>query len=127
MSFFSGLRGMMSGGKPLISEKWTAPESESDIDSIFSKGLHVIYKHSFTCGTCMMSKMKVENIIEKTGGNVQFHFVDVRSNRAISNYIAEKSGVRHESPQVFVVNEGGIVYHASHSTIQQGRILDALK
>ena len=125
MSFFSGLRGMMSGGKPMISEKWNIPESESDIDTILSAGTHVIYKHSFSCATCMFSKIKVEEVLEEYADKVGFHFVDVRANRTISNLIAEKTGVSHESPQAIILKGGEVFDHKSHGSITKKMIEEA--
>lgn len=126
MSFFSGLRGMMGGGKSGLSENWRIPEDEAEIDALLSEGIHVIYKHSFSCGTCMFAKMKVEDVMNEYAGEAQFHFVDVRQNRSISNYIAQKIGVRHESPQVLIINNGDVVLHASHTAIQKKEIFEAL-
>ena len=126
MSFFSGLRGMMSGGKPMISEKWNIPESESDVDAILSAGTHVIYKHSFTCATCMFSKMKVEEVLEENTDNARFHFIDVRTNRTISNLIAEKTGIRHESPQAIILKDGKVFDHQSHGSITKKMIEEAI-
>lgn len=126
MSFFSGLRGMMSGGKPGLPEHWNIPENESDIDQILKSGIHVIYKHSFTCATCMFAKMRVEEVIEDFSTKASFHFIDVRQNRALSNLIAQQTGVRHESPQLLVIKEGEVFWHASHGAIQSDKLIECL-
>jgi bacillithiol system protein YtxJ len=38
----------------------------------------------------------------------------MQSARDISNAVAEKTGIRHESPQAIVLKNGAPVYHASH-------------
>lgn len=119
MSFLKGLRGMMSG-KPELREEWRVPEFEEDIDEIFKPGtgLHILYKHSYSCSVSIFAKNRVEQAFE-TGmpEEVYFYFVDVRTNRAVSSYIAQKSGVRHESPQLMVIKDGNVLWHGSHQQV----------
>lgn len=117
---------MMSGGKPLISERWNIPESESDVDDILSMGVHVIYKHSFSCATCMFSKMKVEQVLDEYADKAVFHFIDVRANRTISNLISEKTGIRHESPQAIIMKDGKVFDHKSHGAITEKMIEEGI-
>jgi bacillithiol system protein YtxJ len=126
MSFFSGLRGMMGGDKSGLSENWRIPEDETEIDGLLGEGCHVIYKHSFSCGTCMFAKIQVEDVMSEYSGEAQFYFVEVRQNRSISNYIAQKTGVRHESPQILVIKNGDVLMHASHTAVQKSEILETL-
>jgi bacillithiol system protein YtxJ len=40
--------------------------------------------------------------------------VVVQHSRSVSNAIAERTGIRHESPQAILLKGGEVVYHASH-------------
>lgn len=129
MSFLSGLRGLVGGGGLReIAPEWNQPETEAEADSILknSERLQLIYKHSFACGVCAFSKSAVESQIDKFSEIADLHFVDVRASRAVSNYIADKTGVKHESPQVLVLNKGKVLWQASHGGIDSGKILKAL-
>jgi bacillithiol system protein YtxJ len=55
--------------------------------------------------------------------DVQAYLVDVRAQRPLSQTIAMRSGVRHESPQVIVFRQGVPTWNASHADITA----DALK
>jgi bacillithiol system protein YtxJ len=38
----------------------------------------------------------------------------VQRSRDVSTAVAEKTGIRHESPQALVLKNSKVVYHASH-------------
>ena len=52
--------------------------------------------------------------------------VDVSTGRALSHYIEERTGIRHESPQAILFNDGEPVWHASHFRITGYAVADAL-
>ncbi|MGI8476953.1 MAG: monothiol bacilliredoxin BrxC family protein [Thermomicrobiales bacterium] len=52
--------------------------------------------------------------------------VDVEKQRDVTAAIAERTGVRHESPQVIVLHDGKAVWNASHGKITTSAIADAL-
>lgn len=125
MSFLSGLRGLAGGRRREIAPQWNEPETEQDAEAILTnkEKPQLIYKHSFACGVCAFSKSAVESNIEKLSERADLHFVDVRASRSISNYIAEKTGIKHESPQVLILKNGEVTWHASHGAIRAGEIL----
>ena len=53
--------------------------------------------------------------------------VEVVRFRPISQYIAQKTSVRHESPQILVIVNGEVIYHASHSEVNKVNIQQAYK
>ncbi|MDZ7757792.1 bacillithiol system redox-active protein YtxJ [Rhodohalobacter sp.] len=127
MSFLSGLRGMI-GGRPQLPEKWKLPETEDDVESLLKpdSGTQVIYKHSYNCAVCIFTKIKVEEVMEKLSEKAAFHFVDVVKNREVSGKIASETGVGHESPQVLVIKNGSVYWHASHSAIDKDQLEEAI-
>ncbi len=54
------------------------------------------------------------------------YYLDLIKYRDISNTIADKLSVKHESPQVLVIKNGECVYHASHNAISAGEVLTKL-
>jgi bacillithiol system protein YtxJ len=54
------------------------------------------------------------------------YYIDVLTARPASNLMSEKFGVKHESPQIFVIKEGKCVYTASHSEINYDDLLAVL-
>jgi bacillithiol system protein YtxJ len=49
--------------------------------------------------------------------HVPAYLVDVRAHRPVSQQIAVRSGVEHESPQIIVLQRGAVVWNASHDDI----------
>ena len=45
------------------------------------------------------------------------YFLNVLENRSISDAVAEKFNVQHESPQILLLKNGKCIYHNSHSGI----------
>jgi len=64
--------------------------------------------------------------MEKQSEKADFHFVDVVKNRDISKKIASETGVAHESPQVLVLKNGSVYWHASHSAIDKDQLEEAI-
>jgi bacillithiol system protein YtxJ len=53
--------------------------------------------------------------------------VPVQASRDVSAALAERFGIRHESPQVMVVHDGQVVWHGSHFRATAGSITAALE
>ena len=54
--------------------------------------------------------------------HAQAYLVDVRAERPLSQLIAARTGVRHESPQIITLRSGAVVWSASHGDITAGAI-----
>ena len=80
----------------------------------------VLLKHSMTCGISSGVYREVENV----AGDV--NVVVIQTHRHVSNEIAARTGLRHESPQAIVLRDGIPVYHASHYDIEAGHIEESL-
>lgn len=78
----------------------------------------VIFKHSTSCGISRMILKQVESIIgSQNPEQVQYFFLDLLRYRSVSNAIASKFGVIHQSPQMIILDKGEVVYADSHSSI----------
>jgi bacillithiol system protein YtxJ len=53
----------------------------------------------------------------RTRPELPAYIVHVRSERPLSQQIAERSGIQHESPQLIVLRSGAPVWSASHREI----------
>jgi bacillithiol system protein YtxJ len=71
----------------------------------------VLFKHSITCPISTGVYSEVSAV------ETEVNLVIVQRARDISNAIAGKTGIRHESPQAIVLKNGKAVYHASHYDI----------
>jgi len=86
----------------------------------------VIFKHSTQCP---VSTSAYEEFLEFTenAGDVLCGIVLVIENRSLSNRIESRLGVRHESPQAIVVENGRQTWNASHWSITADALTKALK
>ncbi len=128
MSFFSRMKSTFTSISDL-NEKWSTPETEEELGKLFEKksGIHLIYKHSNTCMTCIFIKKRVEELMSSDKKIDTFQFIEVRLSRSLSNFVSDKTGIKHESPQAILLHNGDVKWHASHSAIKMDEILNELK
>jgi bacillithiol system protein YtxJ len=79
--------------------------------------LVVVYKHSPTCSLSAMAIQEFDAFTRSVEAPLELYQVDVLDARPASQRIEALTGVRHESPQVLVLSEGAVVWHASHRRI----------
>ena len=88
--------------------------SAEELDEIFRQSDDkpvVLFKHSITCPISYGVYQEVAKL------NADVNLIVVQRARSVSTYVAEKTGIRHESPQAIVLKDGKPVYHASHFDI----------
>jgi len=85
----------------------------------------LIFKHSTQCSISAQAYEEFTDFVEGFR-DLLCGTVLVIENRKLSNMIAERFGVRHESPQALLIKEGRVVWHASHWSITSGSLSDAL-
>ena len=76
----------------------------------------VVFKHSTRCSISRMALKNFENEYD-LGENVAAYFLDLISFREVSNEIASRFNVVHQSPQLLLIVGGKSVYDVSHSSI----------
>ncbi|MBY0487003.1 MAG: bacillithiol system redox-active protein YtxJ [Flavobacteriaceae bacterium] len=75
-----------------------------------------IFKHSTRCSISRMALKQFENEFV-LDDKITLYFLDLLNYRAVSNEIASRFGVEHQSPQLIVIKNGKVVHDASHSDI----------
>ncbi|MBO6587117.1 MAG: bacillithiol system redox-active protein YtxJ [Gracilimonas sp.] len=96
----------------------TSEEDVADVMHTSNEKPQVIYKHSSRCATSYFALKNVESISAEDQLKADFHMVDVISRRPTSMHIAEELEIRHESPQLFVIKDGEVIWSGSHNQIQ---------
>lgn len=76
----------------------------------------LIFKHSTRCSISSMAKSRLEREWNNDS-NIKSFYLDLIEYRDISNEIASKFNVFHQSPQAILIKGGKSVYDASHSGI----------
>ena|SRR5688572_3361475 len=88
--------------------------SSEELDELFDKSKQqpvVLFKHSVTC------PISAGVYREVSGVDSDVYLIIVQHARGVSNLLAEKTGVRHESPQAIVLKNEKPVYYASHYNV----------
>lgn len=85
------------------------------VDASFEQTV-LIFKHSTRCGVSRSVLRQFENEFD-SAIKITPYFLDLLEHRDISNEIASRFGVVHQSPQLIVIKEGKAIYNASHNSI----------
>lgn len=84
----------------------------------------VIFKHSTRCSTSAVAHDRLGrkwNAAQHP--DVKIYYLDLIQYREVSNEIASRYGIEHQSPQVLVIENGVCVYNASHLSISYDTLL----
>jgi len=76
----------------------------------------LVFKHSTICGISSSVLVEVEGFLSQHR-NVPFGIVNVVEDRDLSDVIADRTRIRHESPQMIAILNERPIWHASHWSI----------
>ena len=91
--------------------------STRDLDEAVGRDVALVYKHSFECPISAAAKKEVDRFLERNPDAPLF-LVDVNESTDVSEYLAEKSGIGHASPQMILFRGGEPKWSASHYDIR---------
>lgn len=103
--------------KPQNPFPWKPLTSAIQLDEILelSKTKTVlIFKHSTRCGISRMVLSRFEESLADNPEEVLLYYLDLLNYRAISDEIAARFQVMHQSPQLLVIKNEVCVNHGSH-------------
>lgn len=96
----------------------TRIETDDDLDRLWQRSLERpvwIFKHSLTCSVSTAAWAEFQAYAaEVPDGANELALVEIQRHRNLSNEIAQRTGVRHESPQAILLREESPVWDASH-------------
>lgn len=119
MSIFGGLFGK-NEDKPTSKLDWNYLESMENLDAaeqLSHEKTVVLFKHSTRCSISRFVLKQFENTYDIPADKTAIYFLDLIEYRPISNEIAERFEVMHQSPQMIVLKEGKAIYDSSHESI----------
>jgi len=102
---------------------WNELTQLQQLDTIVEESAQkpaIIFKHSTRCSISRMALKNFEREYEIEEGTAKPYFLDLIAHRDVSNEIASRFKVVHQSPQVLVIKNGQSVYDSSHSDIDAG-------
>ncbi len=94
-------------------------------DRLLDEPLAIVFKHSSTCGISARAHGEVEKFLSEHPER-RIHKVEVLGARAVSDYIEQRTGIRHESPQLLLLRDGEVVWHGSHADVTAEAIFEAV-
>lgn len=86
-----------------------------------------IFKHSTTCPISAEAYEQFKSYFLTDATPYDGYFVKVRETRNVSNELADKLEVEHQSPQIFLVKNGQAVWNTSHNNITVENIVEAVE
>jgi len=125
MSFLSNVFGSGS-----VREDWQQLSCIDDLDlaekESYTKPV-VLFKHSVTCGISAAAKHRLENGYDLDSENVALYYLDLLSYRDISNEIAKRFGIIHQSPQLIILKKGQAIANSSHHAISLNTLKEQIQ
>lgn len=109
---------------------WIHLKSIEELDKAIERSHEkavVLFKHSTRCSISSMALHRLERAWDfPEGEGPEMYFLDLIAFRPVSNAIAEKLKVHHESPQLILVKNGEAVYDASHNYISMEELKEEI-
>lgn len=105
----------MSSKRPDAPPLRAVPDDDA-LKAVVDSPRAVLFKHSTRCP---VSAYAIDEVVEfaATHPDWPVYIINVVEQRPLSNEAAEHLGVRHESPQAFVLQEGRVRWHGSHNEV----------
>ena len=78
----------------------------------------LLFKHSHYCGTSFEALDELQAHIENAqAGFATYKMITVQTHRPVSDAVAKRFGIRHETPQAILLRDGKAIWSASHFRI----------
>lgn len=106
--------------------KLTAIDQLEEINKKSFDTTVMIFKHSTRCSISSSALNRVERNWNNQQDDVKVkpYYLDLIVHRNISNEIAKKWNVEHQSPQVLVIKNGECIYTETHMGINYDEIIN---
>ena len=88
--------------------------------------LVLLFKHSVTCGTSAQAYDELVDHLITCQHTTQYVIVTVQTHRDLSDAVAARFKVRHETPQTLLIHKGQVVWEASHFSVTAETIKAAI-
>lgn len=93
--------------------------TQEALEELFSQSAEhpiIVFKHDTSCPISKAAYSHMQQMTQDVA------VVDVADSAELSDEIAARTGVKHESPQVIIVRDGKAVWSASHYDITQDSV-----
>ena len=96
-------------------------DTAQDLDTALQAPVAVLLKYSTTCPISANARREITDF-EARHPDTTVYGVDVHRARELSDIVAQRLRVEHESPQLFVIRDGEPVYTVTHWDISAGAL-----
>ena len=103
-------------------EMFKAILNDANLEEALKAEVAVLFKHSTRCPISARAKEEMEEFVRQHSG-VPVYLVDVLAQRPLSQRVAADLRIRHESPQVILIQCGKPIWHASHRDVTAAALL----
>mgnify|MGYP001161198055 FL=1 len=97
-----------------------------DVIAASEECLVLLFKHSVTCGTSAQAYDELVEHLSTGQHTTRYVIVTVQTHRDISDAVAARFNVRHETPQALLIHKGQVVWDASHFSVTADTIENAI-
>lgn len=106
----------------------TSLDQLSEVLAKSNQRTQLIFKHSNACPISTMAYRQMEGYLKNSPSeDVDYWLVVVQTARSISNEVASKLDITHQSPQAILVKDGHAVWNKSHYDITEKSLTEAIK
>jgi len=99
-------------------------ELDDFLQSESSRSYKILFKHSTRCPLSASRKTAFEADLQKENiPHEEVGYIYVVEDRAISNKVADRFGIDHQSPQLLIVKNDSVVHDSSHFNIKLTKAL----
>ncbi|MFQ3542471.1 bacillithiol system redox-active protein YtxJ [Halobacillus rhizosphaerae] len=99
-------------------------QSEEELEAELDQGAFFLLKHSLTCPISAQAKSEYEKFSKQS--DFPCCILNIQQSRDLSNKIAERFNVKHESPQVLLFQNQQVTWHESHFSITADQLHNRL-
>ena len=99
---------------------------EAALDAAFAAPRYLLLKHSPACPISGSVRMEVQ-AFAADHPDLPTGVIDVLDGRALSQAVAARTGIRHESPQALLLLSGEVVWHGSHWRVTESNLEAAVE
>lgn len=96
---------------------------QAAVDALFARSRDepvLVFKHDPWCIVSIVAQRELSRL----GGAIPT--IDVAGSKPLSLGLADRTGVRHQSPQVLILRDGRVAWSASHSAVTADAVARAL-
>ena len=98
--------------------------TQAELDAALAAAEFLLFKHSHACPVSAAAFREYRHWAE-AHPTAPTGWIDVIDERPLSQAVAARTGVTHESPQALRLRGGVVVWHASHGAITRASLAAA--